>query len=124
MTSTPSSLPNPEHDEVGKKLLATTDAEVWAAEFCRIFKGWTIVPEAGATVPGVPTPTGIVDEGGMLAWFASAIETGRNAGRKELCPHTDPIQLGDDIYCCRDCGFLMQPVDLGDEFVKGFEEGR
>jgi hypothetical protein len=41
-------------------LLDTTDASVWAARFVALF------PEA--------------DEGLMLSWFASAIETGRAAG--------------------------------------------
>jgi hypothetical protein len=42
------------------KLHDTTDAMVWAQEFCRIN-------------PGVELDT-------MLGWFANAIETGRNAG--------------------------------------------
>jgi hypothetical protein len=124
MTSTPSSLPTPADeggdDKVGKKLLATTDAEVWATEFVTMF--------AGALIG---TPTGNVNSGqvylgvdDMLTWFASAIETGRSAGRKELCPHTDTFELAPDLWCCRDCGFLIQPVDLGDKFVEGFQEGR
>lgn len=43
------------------KLLSTTDASVWADVFAK-------------TYPGVH------DQGVMLGWFASAIETGRTAG--------------------------------------------
>jgi hypothetical protein len=88
-------------------LTDTTDAMVWAEEFCRIFKGWTIVPEAGATVPGIPTPHGIVDEGGMVAWFASAIETGRTAGRKETCPHPTYHVVSEEMMLCTTCGLAV-----------------
>lgn len=44
------------------RLHATTDAEVWAAEFAKVR------PE--------------VDRGLMVGWFANAIETGRDAGRR------------------------------------------
>jgi hypothetical protein len=43
------------------ELLQTTDASVWAREFVKKFS--------------------IADEGTMLAWFAGAIETGRDASR-------------------------------------------
>jgi hypothetical protein len=125
MTSTPSSRPTPGDpdydalakeaemgydtrtgDSIGKLLLNTTDASVWAHHFKDQF---------GEVAP---------DEATMLTWFANAIETGRNAGRKETCSHTDTFEVADNLWCCRDCGFLIQPVDLGDKFVEGFEEGR
>lgn len=68
----------PSDRPVEHTLLVTDDAMVWAEEFCRIFKGWTIVPQANATVSGVPTPHGIVDEGGMVAWFANAMQVAVN----------------------------------------------
>lgn len=40
----------------------------WAGEFVRIFRGQVIGD--------------MVDEGTMVAWFAPAIETGRDAGRR------------------------------------------
>lgn len=47
-------------------LLNTTDASRWAAAFLQRFSG--VYP---------------LDEGTMLAWFASAIETGRTAGQSQ-----------------------------------------
>ena len=63
-------------------LLATTDAMVWAQEFCRIFTGATI----GSPPTGVNYSSGHrwVDEGTMLTWFANAIETGRSAGQGQV----------------------------------------
>jgi len=49
----------------------TTDAALWAGEFVATFKG--------AAIGG----HGLVDEATMLAWFANAIEAGRNAGRAQ-----------------------------------------
>lgn len=78
-------------------LTDTTDAMIWAEEFCRIFKGWTVTD--------VPQDVqGVVDQGGMVAWFASAIETGRNAGRKETCPHTEWYEVSEDMSLCNTCG--------------------
>lgn len=58
-------------------LLATDDAQVWAAEFCRIFTGKVVNGDT-------------VDEGLMVGWFANAIETGRSMGqeRKPVHPGT------------------------------------
>jgi hypothetical protein len=93
-------------DSIGKLLINSTDAELWA----RMFK-----QQFGDVAP---------DEMTMLTWFANAIETGRNAGRKETCSHTTTFRLADDLECCHDCGFLIQPVPLEDKFVEGFQEGR
>lgn len=60
-------------------LLATTDAWVWAEEFCRIFRGYTIINEDYAAEGG-GVPERHVGEGTMIGWFANAIETGRDAG--------------------------------------------
>ena len=92
-----------------KGLLATTDAQVWAAEFCRIFDGYVIATEPtkiGSS--GIVTYTPNIDVGTMISWFASAIETGRNAGRKETCLHPDVVTLADDLASCRACGTLFQ----------------
>lgn len=48
---------------IEEKLHSTTDARVWAEQFCKVV-------QAGATV----------DEGFMIGWFANAIETGRTVG--------------------------------------------
>jgi hypothetical protein len=83
----------------------TTDARIWSEEFCRIFKGHMI-----GSAAGMPEFEGIlvryVDEGTMVAWFANAIEIGRNAGRKEMCPHSpeDQFAIADDLSSCRKCG--------------------
>jgi hypothetical protein len=115
-----------------RTLLATTDAMVWAEEFCRIFAGYTVW-EHDEGHDGI-------DAGLMVAWFASAIETGRNFGRKETCSHEDTFSITDDMSTCRDCGFILQamPVEEAEEiydddeddvtleesFVEGFQEGR
>jgi hypothetical protein len=52
---------------VERTLIGNTDAQVWAREFVKM-------AEAN---PAIPT-----DEGTMLGWFASAIEAGRDAGRR------------------------------------------
>ena len=57
-------------------LLSTTNAAAWADEFCRRFKvGRRGGPEEGDGANW--------DWGLMAGWFASAIETGRDAGRSE-----------------------------------------
>jgi hypothetical protein len=50
-------------------LLNTTDAQVWAREFCARFTMFDLDGES------VEDETGL-----MIAWFANAIETGRMAG--------------------------------------------
>ena len=70
----------------------TTDATVWAEEFCRIFAGKFVNQDVGQDV--------------MVAWFANAIETGRNAGRKETCPHDDMFDIAGEMRACRTCGML------------------
>jgi hypothetical protein len=49
------------------RLLSTTDAGVWATEFCRRFprNEW----------------------GAIIGWFANAIEVGRDAGARQIDPH-------------------------------------
>lgn len=58
---------------VNEKLLSTTDAMVWAEEFCRAHNGKKIT--CG------PWEDGLVGEGTMVGWFANAIEVAREAGR-------------------------------------------
>lgn len=61
--------PNP----VVVKLAATTDARVWAEEWCRVAR------ELAAKGVGED----LIDEGWMIGWFANAIEVGRAAGIAE-----------------------------------------
>lgn len=58
-------------DPIAAKLHATTDARIWAEEFCRLF--------AGRAITNGPWTDGMVGEGLMVGWFANAIETGRSA---------------------------------------------
>lgn len=51
------------------RLLESTDGMVWAQEFVRIYNS---------------NPNLSITQDRMLAWFTSAIETGRNAGEKSL----------------------------------------
>ena len=73
------------------RLLSTTDAVQWAAAFVHQFNGDSI----GQTL----------DEVTLRTWFAVAIETGRTAGRRELCPHpSDRLFVEGDLRICRVCG--------------------
>lgn len=83
-------------------LLSTTDAQVWAREWCRIAREIEVADDGRV----------VIDEGWMISWFANALEVGRSAGRKELCPHpADRLcVVADDLAACLDCGFLIQPV--------------
>ena len=56
------------------ELLATTDARVWAAEWCRIAR----------EIEAAHDDRAVIDEGWMICWFANAIETGRAAGREAV----------------------------------------
>jgi hypothetical protein len=56
-------------------LLTTSDAMVWAEEFCRIFNGFTIVQ---ASAPPSRPGEQAIDEGAMVGWFANAMETAVN----------------------------------------------
>ena len=57
-------------------LRSTTDARVWAEEFCRAFAGHTVTNREDVFGDGGP-----VDVGLMIGWFANAIEVGRAAGQ-------------------------------------------
>lgn len=52
-------------------LIDTTDARVWAREWCRVAREI----EAGGS--GL-----VIDQGWMTTWFANALETGRRAGQQ------------------------------------------
>ena len=60
------------HRRTELTLLGTTDGMVWAEEFVRIFFGKVVGDE--------------VNVGTMVAWFAPAIETGRNAPVGNMIP--------------------------------------
>jgi len=66
-------------------LLGTTDGMMWAQEFCRIFKGFTII-DADYAADGGGVPAHYVDEGAMVTWFANAVEVGRSAARPQTVP--------------------------------------
>lgn len=55
--------------------LETTDAQVWAQEWCKMF---SVLPKVG----GIPAHEIAHEwaEGLMIGWFANAIERGRTAG--------------------------------------------
>lgn len=82
-------------------LLDTTDAMVWAEEFCRIFDGYDIRENelAGRTTP-------CVDPGTMVGWFANAMGVAEREAAQKFCPHTmvNRIQLADDLTTCGRCG--------------------
>lgn len=88
-------------------LLATTDATVWAEEFCRIFNRHMVTDTV--TRPPTKYERPLVDPGTMVAWFANAIEVGRAVGRKETCPHApeDMFAIADDLSSCRKCGEIF-----------------
>jgi hypothetical protein len=52
------------------------DAMVWAEEFCRIFKGYTITDSATMTLD--------IDEGNMVGWFANAMARGEQTALERL----------------------------------------
>lgn len=54
-------------DGVAARLIDSTDARLWASEWCRVALG--LVADGKA----------IIDEGWMLSWFANALETGRRS---------------------------------------------
>jgi hypothetical protein len=129
----------PSDRPVEHTLLATDDAMVWAEEFCRIFKGWTIVPQANATVSGVPTPHGIVDEGGMVAWFANAMQVAVNQYERrklhekgELTETEQFLQRWDMDHPHGDDEegdptqeiVLDEAVTMEEQFLEGFRDGR
>ena len=77
-------------------LLGTDDAMIWAEEFCRIFKGWTITDEQQDV-------QGIIDPGAMVAWFANAMQTAVNMYERQK---------------------LQAKEEQQEAFLEGFEEGR
>lgn len=88
-----SRMSDPKRDDPGHPY-GITDARVWASEFVRHF------------------PTGTVDEGTLIGWFANAIMTGFDnashrsnhfAGHRYEGPH--------DCFVCN-CGALGREVDL------------
>ena len=86
---------------MSNELLSTTDAMVWAQEFCNMFHGYMVMKD------GTPqSPMLTVDEGLMVGWFANAIMTGYHEGSQKFCPHTDQFELAVDLLCCRACGKL------------------
>lgn len=65
--------PNNEWPASVVSVTQTTDAQVWAREWCRIAR------EIEAADDGRE----VIDEGWMIGWFANAIEAGRDAGSHE-----------------------------------------
>lgn len=92
-------------ESVQNILLATTDAVVWAHHFVEQFGD----SEGTGGIGVCP------DEATMITWFANALETGRNQGRKELCPHRY-TKLSDVLWACTTCGTVTEtdPAAGGD----------
>jgi hypothetical protein len=86
----------------------------WAEEFCRIFQGKTI---------GGPVVRGDVDQGTMVAWFANAIETGRDAGANWALDHADDVEEVEEVEDDEDVESDIEPT-LEEKFKEGFDEGR
>jgi hypothetical protein len=84
-------------------LLATTDVEIWASEFCRIFKGHVIFPTE-EHVGGK-----VVDEGTMIGWFANLAETVKVKYERELMARLATENVTDEEK---------------EAFIAGFKEGR
>ena len=99
-------------------LLGTTNAMVWAEEFCRIFNGKMIMSTDG--MPDDPQDgrfsAHYIDEGTMVGWFASAIETGRTFGRQETCPHTDWHVVSEGMKLCPICGLAVYAEADGEPY--------
>jgi hypothetical protein len=77
-----------------------TDAARWARAFADLELRGSLRPEDNDRV------------GWLIGWFANAIETGRDAGRRETCPHpaerrqtfpTDPTE-----GICHACGAITR----------------
>ena len=106
-----------------RTLLGTDDAMVWAEEFCRIFKGFTITD--------VPQNVhGIVDQGSMVAWFAGAMQTAVNMYERrklhekgELTETEQFLEAWDEEHPDSEED-LEDAVTLEEQFLEGFKEGR
>jgi hypothetical protein len=61
-------------DETTKLLYSTTDAQVWAQEWCRIAREIEADPERGP----------VIDEGWMIGWFANAMCVAEDRVAKQL----------------------------------------
>lgn len=56
-------------DGVVARLIDSTDAQLWAAEWCRIAR----------EIEAAGDDREVIDEGWMIGWFANALETGRRS---------------------------------------------
>lgn len=76
----------------------TTDAMLWAEEFCRIFNRQTIYD--------VEQEGNVISPGTMVGWFANAMEVGRREGAQKFCPHNmnNRTELADALTMCQRCG--------------------
>ena len=119
-------------------LMGTDDAMVWAEEFCRIFKGWTITD--------VPQDvSGIVDQGSMVSWFANAMQVAVNQYERrklhekgELTETEQFLQRWDMDHPNDDDGDPTGEIDMSEvmaddeedgvtleeQFLEGFRDGR
>ena len=74
-------------DGLARRLHSTTDARVWAEEFCKRFALVAVGAE-----PAVMENDAI---GIMIGWFANTIEVGRTAGAQHA-PWINPHRSGID----------------------------
>jgi hypothetical protein len=84
-------------------LMNTTDAMVWAEEFCRIFNGKVI---------SMTEDDGGVDAGTMVGWFANAMQVAINMKERRDRIEEEQAPLG------------AVPETVREAFVEGVEEGR
>ena len=81
-----------------KKLIGNMDARVWAEEFVRL----------------INSSSGIdIDEGLMIGWFANAIMTGHDSGKKEKVTETLPSRDKYYIFVCPNCQRQLHENDMG-----------
>lgn len=124
--------PIPQVRPVEHTLLSTDDAMVWAQEFCRIFRGRMIIAEGDESLQVQGFDLQFVDEGGMVAWFANAMQTAVNVYERrklhekgELTPAEAFIKKWE-----MDHPPVDEPVDeedaaaLEEQFLEGFKDGR
>lgn len=88
-------------------LMSTTNAMVWAEEFCRIFDSYVIVNAPGFQSPLDDGPSE-VDPGTMVGWFANAMAVAEREAAQKYCPHgmVDRGELADGLTMCGRCGKL------------------
>lgn len=75
-----------------QRLYATTDAQVWAREWCAV----------ACQIEAADDGRTVIDEGWMISWFANAIQTAddhaRASGKYEVSPDDPREQAKERVY--------------------------